>query len=218
MVYSEIVKITLNAPRLTKVIINMLIRHHGLTDSIVTNRGSFFTFKFWLLLCYFLSIKQRLFTALKPQTDGQTKQQNSIMEVYLRAFVNFKQNDWAKLLLMAKFAYNNAKNLSTGHTPFELSCGYHPCISFEEDTNPRFQSKSVDKLSAELRDLMTVCRDNLHHAQELQKQAYNRGVKPRSYAFSDKVWLNSKYIKIKRNQKLEAKFFALFRVLNLMGN
>ena len=26
---------------------------------------------------------------------------------------------------MAKFAYNNSKNASTGHTPFKLNCGYH---------------------------------------------------------------------------------------------
>ena len=32
---------------------------------------------------------------------------------------------------MAKFAYNNAKELNTAHTPFELNCGYHLCVYFE---------------------------------------------------------------------------------------
>ncbi len=31
------------------------------------------------------------------------------------------------------------------------------------------------------------------------------------------VWLNSKYIKIKQNYKLEAKFFGSFRVLHPVG-
>ena len=31
------------------------------------------------------------------------------------------------------------------------------------------------------------------------------------------VWLNIKYIKNKRNRKLEAKFFGLFQVLHLVG-
>ena len=115
---------------------------------------------------------------------------------------------------MAEFAYNNAKNSSISHTPFKLNCGYHPCVSFEENIDPRFWSKSADELLAELQDLMIVCRENLHHAQELQKQAYNKGVKPRSYASDDKVWLNNKYIKTKRNRKLEAKFFGPFRVLH----
>ena len=64
---------------------------------------------------------------------------------------------------------------------------------------------------------MTVCQENLHHVQERQKQAHDKGVKPKSYALSDKVWLNSKYIKTKQNQKLEAKFFGPFWVLHPIG-
>ncbi len=92
-----------------------------------------------------------------------------MMEAYLRVFVNFEENNWARLLPMAEFAYNNAKNASTGHTPFELNCGFHPRASYEKDVDPRSQSKSADKLATELRELMTVCRKNFQHAQELQK-------------------------------------------------
>ena len=74
---------------------------------------------------------------------------------------------------MAKFAYNSGKNLSTGYTLFELNRGYHPCVSFEENTNPHFQPKAVDELSAELQDLIIVCRENPSYAQKLQKQAHN---------------------------------------------
>ena len=118
---------------------------------------------------------------------------------------------------MAEFAYNNAKNASTGHIPFELNCGYHLRILYKEEVDPHFKSKSADKLSAELRELIFVCRKTLHHTQELQKRAHDKGVKPRSYAPGDKVWLNSKYIKTKRNRKLEAKFFGPFRVLHPVG-
>ena len=139
------------------------------------------------------------------------------MEAYLRAFVNFKENDWARLLSIAEFAYNNTKNISTSYTPFELNCGYHSRISYNEDVDPRSQSKWADKLLAKLRELMIICQENLHHTQEFQKWAHNKGVKPQSYNSSKKVWLNSKYIKTKRNQKLEAKFFRLFQVLHLFG-
>ena len=63
MVYYKPVKITIDASSLAKIIINMVVWHHGLPDSIVTNRGSFFTLKFWSLLCYFFGIKHRLSTA-----------------------------------------------------------------------------------------------------------------------------------------------------------
>ena len=61
---------------------------------------------------------------------------------------------------------------------------------------------------------MTVCQQNLHHAQELQKQAHDKDVKPQSYVTGGKIWLSSKQLKIKRNRKLEAKFFGLFWVLH----
>ena len=217
MVHYKPVKIIIDAPDLGEVIIDIVVWHHGLPNSIMTSKSFLFTLKFWSLLCYFFSIKCRLSTAFHLQTDGQTEWQNSIMEAYLQAFVNFEQNDWTRLLLMAEFAYNNAKNASISHTPFELNCGYYPCVFFEEDTDPCFQSKTAEKLSNKLRKLMTVCQKNLHHAWELQKQAHNKGVKPRSYASSDKVWLKSKYIKTKQNQKLEAKLFRPFWELHLVG-
>ena len=136
MVHYEPVKVTIDAPGLAEVILDVVVRHHGLPDSIVCDRGSLFTSKFWSSLCYFLGIKRRLSTAFHPQTDGQTEQQNSTMEAYLQAFVNFKQNNWARLLSMAKFAYNNTKNASSGHTPFELNCGYHPRMLYKNDVNP----------------------------------------------------------------------------------
>ena len=118
---------------------------------------------------------------------------------------------------MAEFAYNNAKNARIGHTLFELNCGYHPWVFYEEDIDHCSKFKSAEELSAELWELMTICQANLYHAQELEKQDHNQGVKPKSYALSDKIWLNNKYLRTKQNRKLEAKFFGLFRLLNLIG-
>ena len=118
---------------------------------------------------------------------------------------------------MAEFVYNNSKNASTGHISFKLNYGYHFRMLYEEKVDPRSQSKSADKLSEQLRELMVVCHENLYHAQELQKQAHDKGVKPRSYAPGKRIWLNSKYIQTKRNQKLVAKFFRPFQVLYPVG-
>ena len=78
------------------------------------------------------------------------------MEAYLGAFVNFEQNDWARFLLMAEFAYN-AKNANTGHMPFELNCGYHFWILYKKEVDSHSKSRSADKLSVKLRELMIVC-------------------------------------------------------------
>ncbi len=187
MVHYELVKVMINTPDLAEVIIDVVVRQHGVLESIVADRGLLFTSKFLSLLCYFLGIKRKLSTAFYPQNDGQTKRQNSTMEAYLRAFVNWEQDDWARLLLMAEFAYYNAKNASTGHTPFELNCGYHPRVSFEEDVDPRSRSCSANELAKELRELMEVYCQNLLHVQELQKRAHDTRVKSRSYAPGEKV-------------------------------
>ena len=79
---------------------------------------------------------------------------------------------------MAEFAYNNSKNASTSYMPFELNCDYHLWMSYKEEVDPRSQSKSADKLSEKLRELMIIFYENFYHAQKLQKQAHDKGVKP----------------------------------------
>ena len=93
MVHYKSVKVTIDAPGLAEIIINVVMRYHGLSDLIVNDQRSLFTSKFWSLLCYFLDIKRRLSTTFYPQMDGQTERKNSTIEAYLWAFINFKQND-----------------------------------------------------------------------------------------------------------------------------
>ena len=88
---------------------------------------------------------------------------------------------------MAEFAYNNTKNASTGHIPFELNCGYYPKVSFEENIDLHSRSRFANKLTMELRKLIEVYCPNLFHAQELYKRAHNKGVKSWSYAPGEKV-------------------------------
>jgi len=63
--------------------------------------------------------------AFHPQTDGQTEQVNAILEQYLRAYCNYQQDDWEKLLPIAEFCYNMQAG-STKVTPFFANYGYHP--------------------------------------------------------------------------------------------
>ena len=56
IVHYKQVKITIDASGLAKVIIDVVVCHHGFSDLIVTDKGSLFTSKFWLLLWYFFGI------------------------------------------------------------------------------------------------------------------------------------------------------------------
>ena len=214
MVHYKPVKVTIDVSSQAEVLLNIVFWHHDLPNSIVINKGLLFTAKFWSLLHYFFGVKRRLTTTFHPQTDGWTKQQNNTLEVYPRAFINFKQNDWARFLPIAEFTYNNTKNASTSHASFKLNCNYHLQMSYKEEVDPRSQSKSLDGLLAELRELMIVCRKTLHYIQKFQKHAHDKEVKSQSYILSKIVWLNSKYIKTKLNWKLETKFFGPFQMLH----
>ena len=61
---------------------------------------------------------------------------------------------------MTEFTNNNAKNASTGYMPFQLNCGYHPCVFYKKDINLYFQFKSASDLANKLKELMVVCQKN----------------------------------------------------------
>lgn len=114
---------------------------------------------------------------------------------------------------MAEFTYHNPINANIGYTTFELNYLYYPYVFFRKDINPHSQSKIIDKWSAKLREQIIVCLKNFYSVQKLQKQVHTKGIKARNYIFDDKIWLNSKYIRVKKKQKLEAKFFRRFQIL-----
>ena len=63
IVFYKLVKVTINTLRLAEIIINVLMRYHGFPNLIVTAQSLLLVSKFWLLLSYFLSIKQKFSTA-----------------------------------------------------------------------------------------------------------------------------------------------------------
>ena len=86
------------------------------------------------------------------------------METYSRAFINFKKNNYAILLPIAKFVDDNVKNIRTGYTSFELNCGYDFCVFFKKNTIFYSWSKIAKKISSKLRKMITIYLKNLYHA------------------------------------------------------
>ena len=50
-------KITINVPDLAKLIIDIVVRYHGLPCLIIMDQDLSFILKFWFLLYYFFKIK-----------------------------------------------------------------------------------------------------------------------------------------------------------------
>ncbi len=97
---------------------------------------------------------------------------------------------------MAEFTCNNIKNVSIGHTLFELNCGYHPRVLLKDKINFHLKFYYTNKLAKELKELIEICYQNLFYIQELQEKANNKKVKSCSCTLDKKVEQNNKYIKI----------------------
>jgi hypothetical protein len=72
-------------------------------------------------------------TAFHPETDRQMERINQVIETYLRSYCNYEQNDWAEMLGMAEFAYNNSKDSETKISQFYANYGYEPRTNWPTD-------------------------------------------------------------------------------------
>lgn len=69
-VHYEPVKVIINALSQAEIIINVVVRHHQVLESIVMDQALLFTLKFWSLLYYFLVIKRKLSITFHLQIYG----------------------------------------------------------------------------------------------------------------------------------------------------
>ena len=211
------VKKTLTAAELADVFMSKIHRHYGQPSSIVTDRGSVFTAKFWQSFTHYLKIRRKLSTAFHPQTDGQTERQNQTLEQYLRAYTNYQQDDWVALLPQAEFAYNNSRNSTTGLTPFMALMGYNPSTEMADD-EPTHDVPAVTQRISDLRRTRATLESTWKAAVKSQAVYYNKRTKARTYNVGDMVYLRSKNIRTSRpNKKLDLKNLGPFAVTDVIG-
>jgi hypothetical protein len=166
-------------------------KHHGLLDTVVSDRGPQFVARFTRELYRLLRIELAPSTAYHPQTDGQTERVNQEMEQFLRLFVNEWQDDWDELLPLAEFSYNNHIHSSTQQTPFMADTGRNPRMGFE----PREVRSEMESMN-EFRDRMEKGLDEakaaINKAKEEYTQYYNRRQTPApELKPGDLVWVEA---------------------------
>ena len=145
-----------------------IVRLHGIPRDIITDRGSLFTSGLWKQISKTLGIERRLSAAFHPQTDGQTERSNTILEQYLRAYVNYQQDDWNELLPLAEFVSNNGYQETIKTTPFYANYGRNPKHQLMHHliTEKETSAKDIEDPQQGLREEMTT-------AQLRQKENYD---------------------------------------------
>ncbi|GMF41025.1 unnamed protein product [Phytophthora fragariaefolia] len=127
MVHLTPVSDTVTAAETAAHFVDCVFHHHGLPESIVSDRDPRFTSAFWTDLFQLLGPKLSMSMAAHPDTDGQTERVNRVLEDGLRSYAT-SFTSWSKFLPLAEFALNNAEHASTGVTPFFANNARHPRV------------------------------------------------------------------------------------------
>jgi hypothetical protein len=117
------VKVKYTVATYAELYIARILSLHGVSKTIVSDRGPQFVSKFWEELHKALGTKLLHSSAYNPQTSGQTERVNQILEDMLRACVLEFLQKWDDCLPLAEFSYNNNYQESIKMAPFEALYG-----------------------------------------------------------------------------------------------
>ena len=80
---------------------------HELLESMVSDRGPQFAVELIKELNRILGIETKLSILFHPQIDRQTERMNQELKQYLWFFIDHRQKNWSKWLVIAEFTVNN---------------------------------------------------------------------------------------------------------------
>jgi hypothetical protein len=201
----------ITSPKLAELFLAHIWKLNGTPETVVSDRGAVFASKFMKGVYDALGIRMQLSTAYHPQTDGQTERVNQMVEGYLRTYCSFRQHDWAKLLPMAEFAYNNSHHSSIGMSPFFVNHGRNPTLTGTPERaslvpEAKEQSKIILTAQEEAQAALTLAR-------ERDKVYFNRKHDKAKIGVGDKVRLSHEHIGTNRPSiKLSHKRLGPFEV------
>jgi len=113
------VKTRYRPPEYADLYVAEIVQLHGIPKTIISDRGPQFTAHFWERMHKSLGTSLVRSAAYHPQTSGQTKRLNQVLEDMLRACVLSSKGSWEAWLPLAEFSYNNSYQESVKMASFE---------------------------------------------------------------------------------------------------
>ncbi|WMV43229.1 hypothetical protein MTR67_036614 [Solanum verrucosum] len=105
------VRIDYHDEQLAKVYVKEIVRLHGVPFSIISDRGTQFTSKFWRKLHDELGTQLTFSTTFHPQTDGQSERTIQVLENMLKACVIDFGGHWDKFIPLLKDAQDKMSSI-----------------------------------------------------------------------------------------------------------
>src|SRR5258708_283866 len=155
---------SIDSLELAQLFLTHMFSKHGMPSHVTSDRGSEFISHFFRSLSKLLQMELHFMSGYHLEGDRQMEHLNQVLEQYLRAYMNYQQDDWSSLLPLAEFAYNNAMNEMTRVSPFFANKGYHP--SFAVELNEQVSSPEAQCFISDLDNLHTELKWCIVKAQE----------------------------------------------------
>jgi len=112
-----------SAEKLASIFVREIIARHGMPVSIISDRDTRFTSRFWEKFHSEMGRQLKFSTTFHPLTDGQSERTIQTLEDMLRAYIIDFGGSWDQYLPLAEFSYNNSFHSSIGMPPYELLYG-----------------------------------------------------------------------------------------------
>ena len=181
---------TLNAEKAVILLRKHVVRPHDISKTWVSDQNTQFINKFWKHLCRRLSIKHASTTVYHSQEDSQTEQLNQSLEVYLRIYINWEQNDWEKWLNLTEMTYNNFRHDVTGMSSFFTNYECHSSMKvlwelFRELLDESQTTAHADHMT-ELYQTLIICLIKINW---MMSCYYDQHHQVKEFEVDDLVWL-----------------------------
>lgn len=224
------IKETDKMEKLAKTYLKEIVRLHGVPISIISDRDSRFTSRFWQTLQEALGTRLDMSTAYHPQTDGQSERTIQTLEDMLRACVIDFGNTWDTHLPLVEFSYNNSYHTSIQTAPFEALYGRR-CrspICWAELGDTQLAGRQVrntqitgPEIIHETTEKLVQIRERLKTARSRQKSYADIRRKPLEFQVGDRVLLKvapwKGVIRFGKRGKLNPRYIGPFEILARVG-
>jgi hypothetical protein len=197
-------KITYKGSQLAEIYMARIVCLHGVPKKIVSDRGSQFTSRFWKIFHENMDTKLSFSLAYHPQTDGQTKRTNQVLEDMLRAYALQHGGSWDKSLPYAEFSYNNSYQASLKMSPFEALYG-RKCRTPLHWDQTRERQIFGPEIIQEAEEQVRIIWENLRVAQTRQKSYADNRRRPLEFEEGDHVYLKVSPLRGMRRFKVKGK-------------
>ncbi|GJY04263.1 putative reverse transcriptase domain-containing protein [Tanacetum coccineum] len=205
---------------LTRLYIKEIVSRHGVPISIISDRDSHFTSRFWQSLQSALGTQLDMSTAYHPETDRQSERTIQTLEDMLRACVIDFRKGWETHLPLVEFSYNNSYHASIKTSPFEAlygrKCRPPICWAKVGDvqlTGPKIIHETTEKI--------VQIRQRLQAARDRQRSYANVRRKPLEFQVGDRVMLKVSprkgIIRFGKRGKLNPRYIGPFKILKRVG-